>query len=197
MSKSLVCAAVAVLGLTVLPGSASFAATTGVGLGVHGGYGESKDADSGSFLAGANVVVNVLPWLGVVGMIDYKFEEDFSGGADSLTVTSFPISAMGRVYLPIAGFSPYVAVGVQYRLISYGGELLDDQNYDIDDSDNAFGWLAGAGAEFDLSPKTELFGEVRYESADPDQDFDNAIQDAEDLSFDQWSVRVGLTFFLK
>jgi opacity protein-like surface antigen len=179
-----------------LPGVAT-AATTGVGLGVHGGYGQSKDADSGSPLAGAHLVLNVAPWLGVVGMIDYKFEEDFSDGNDDVTVTSLPISAMGRIYIPVSSFSPYVAAGVQYRLLNYGGNVFDDDQFDIDDSDSAFGWLAGAGAEFGLGDTTGFFGEVRYESIDPDKDFDNAVDDAEELSFDQWSARVGLTFFLK
>jgi opacity protein-like surface antigen len=194
--KKLIVACAAALSLVVTT-SAVEAATTGVGLGFHGGYGQSKDADSGSFLGGVNVVINVAPWLGVVGMADYKFEEDFSDGNDDLTVTSIPLSAMGRIYIPAGGFSPYVAAGVQYRLLNYGGDIFDDDNYEIDDSDSSFGWLAGAGAEFDLNPKTELFGEVRYESTDPDQDFDNAVDAAEDLSFDQWSVRLGLTFFMK
>jgi opacity protein-like surface antigen len=172
-------------------------AATGFGLGVHGGYGESKDADSGSPLAGVHMLVKVAPWLGLVGMADYKFEEDFSGGEDALTVTSIPLSAMARVYIPVGGFNPYLAAGVQYRLLNYGGDILDDDQYEIDDSDTSFGWLAGAGAEFNLSTSSVFFGEARYEALDPDQDFDNAIEDAENLEFDQWSARAGFTFFLK
>ncbi|TPW13552.1 MAG: hypothetical protein FD129_1249 [bacterium] len=183
--------------LLFLAASSPCAATTGVGLGFHGGYGQSSDADAGSPLAGVHLLVRVAPWLGLIGMADYKFEEDFSEGDDNLTVTSIPLSAMGRIYIPIGGFSPYVAAGVQYRLLNYGGNIFDGDQYDIDDSDSAFGWLAGVGAEFDLSKSTEFFGEARYESTDPDQDLDNAVEDAKDLSFDQWSVRGGFTFFLK
>jgi len=171
------------------------AATTGFGLGIHGGYGESKNAESGSAIAGANVVVNVASWLGLVGMVDYKFEEEIAQPAGTFTVTSFPISGMGRLYIPIQSFSPYVAAGVQYRLISYGGDIFD--SLELDDSDSSFGWLVGAGAEFNVGAKTELFGEVRYESSDPDQDLSNAADDLENLDYDQWSVRAGLTFFLK
>lgn len=171
------------------------AATTGLGLGVHGGYGESKDAKSGSPIAGANIVLNVASWLGLVGMVDYKFEEEISQPAGDYTVTSFPISAMGRLYIPIQSFSPYVAAGVQYRLISYGGDVFD--NLELDDSDSSFGWLVGAGAEFNLGATTEFFGEMRYESSDPDQDLSNVVDDLENLDYDQWSARAGLTFFLK
>ncbi len=197
MSKFVVACGAIVLCLAVFSAGPASAAATGVGLGVHGGYGQSSDADTGSPLAGVHVVINVLPWLGVVGMADYKFEEDFSEGNEDLTVTSVPLSAMGRIYIPVQSFSPYVAAGVQYRLLNYGGDIFDSENYDIDDSDNAFGWLLGAGAEFDVSPTAEFFGEVRYESFDPDKDFQNAVEDTKDLSFDQWSVRGGITFFLK
>jgi hypothetical protein len=87
--------------------------------------------------------------------------------------------------------------GVRYGLLNYGGNVLDDDQCDLDDSVGAFGWLAGAGAEFRMGASTEFFGEVRYESIDPGKDFDVAVEDAEELSFDPWSVRAGLTFFLK
>ena len=194
MKRNLMALAV-LAGLVLLPAGHAAAATPGFGLGVQGGYGESKDADSGSALAGAHMVFNVAPWLGLVGMVDYKFEEDIVQPIGSYSVKSFPLSAMARLYLPITGFSPYVAAGVQYRLISYSGDVFDD--LELDDSDESFGWLAGGGAAFSLSTSTELFAEARYESSDPDQDIENAIDDFEELNYDQWSARAGLTFFLK
>lgn len=184
-----------VLALFVVLAVPSQAATTGVGIGIQGGFGQSKDAENGSPIAGAHVILNVAPWIGVVGMIDYKFPEDYKEKDASYEVKSFPISAMGRIYIPIESFSPYVAAGVQYRLINYGGDLF--KNTDLDDSETAFGWLVGAGAEFDISPTSELFGEFRYEAADPDRDVENAVSDAKDFKYDQWTARAGFTFFLK
>lgn len=170
------------------------AAPVGLGLGAHGGYGQSKDAESGSPLAGAHVILNVAPFLGVVGMLDYKFEEDYEESGEEYTVKSYPLSAMARIYIPVLSFSPYVAAGVQYRLINYGGNLFEDT--ELDDSDSAFGWLVGAGAEFATSSNFGLFGEVRYEASDPDRDLENAVDDAKDFKYDQWSVRGGITLFL-
>jgi len=184
---------VAALSMTTAPGAN--AAHDGFGLGIHGGYGESEDADSGSPLAGIHLAWNLTPWLGIVAMGDYKFEEDVTKFDSDFTVTSYPISGMARLYLPISSFSPYIAAGVQYRVISYGGDLFD--NAEIDDSDNAFGWLAGAGAEFNLGTSKGLFFEGRWESFDPEQDVDNAVEDLENLSYDQWSAIGGLTFYFK
>ena len=184
----------AVLGLTLVQAEPSPAAEPGFGLGFQAGYGQSKDAESGSPIAGGHVVLNIAPWLGVVGMFDYKFPEDYTEEGADYTVKSFPISAMGRLYIPIASLSPYLAAGVQYRLINYGGDLFADT--ELDDSDTTFGWLAGAGAEFDIKENIALFGELRYESSDPERDIDNAVEDVQDFQYDQWTARVGFTFFL-
>jgi opacity protein-like surface antigen len=186
---------IALAALTLSLAAQTQAATTGFGLGFQGGYGQSKDAESGSPIAGVHAILNVTSWLGLAGMFDYKFPEDYKQGDADYTVKSFPISAMGRIYIPVMSFSPYIAAGFQYRLINYGGDLFKDTS--LDDSDTSFGWLAGAGAEFNLGQKTEFFGELRYESSDPDQDWQNAVDDAKGLSYDQWTARVGFTFFLK
>jgi opacity protein-like surface antigen len=188
-------ALLAALSVLTLAAASTQAATTGFGLGIQGGYGQSKDAENGSPIAGVHAILNVAPWLGLVGMLDYKFPEDYKQEGADYTVKSFPISAMGRIYIPVSSLSPYVTAGVQYRLINYGGDLFEDTS--LDDSDTSFGWLAGAGAEITVSRSTEFFGEFRYESSDPDQDWHNAVDDAKDLSYDQWTARAGITFFLK
>lgn len=170
------------------------AANTGLGIGVHGGYGQSSDANDGSMLVGAHAILNVTSWLGVVGMVDYKFEENFSAGTEEFKAKSFPLALMGRFYVPVdKSWSPYVAAGVQYRFISYSGDVFDD--LDLDTSDSAFGWLLGAGVEFSPSDNYEWFLEGRFEAADPESDIDNAVQDAKDLNYDQWNARLGFTWF--
>ncbi len=174
--------------------SVAGAAPTGLGFGVHGGYGQSKDAESGSPLAGVHVTMNVTSWLGAVASADFKFKEDYVENGIDFDVESYPITLMGRVYLPMEGFSPYVAGGAQYKIIKYGGDLFED--YDLDDSENSFGWVLGAGAEFSPSDSFELFGEVVYELNDPDRDVDNAVENAKDFNYDQFAFRAGITFFL-
>jgi opacity protein-like surface antigen len=194
MKRSLACLPVVTLGLVALCVAPALAAPSGLGLGVHGGYGQSVDAESGSPLAGAHLVLNVTSWLGAVASVDFKFKEDLVENGIDYDVESYPITLMGRVYIPAGGFSPYVAGGFQYRIIKYGGNLFED--FEVDDSENAFGWVAGAGAEFNSSDSFGFFGEVLYEMSDPERDVENAVENAKDFKYDQWSVRAGITFFL-
>ncbi len=170
------------------------AVPAGLGLGAHGGYGQSKDAESGSPLAGAHLIMNVTSWFGAVASVDFKFKEDLVEGGIDYDVESYPITLMGRIYIPAGGFSPYVAGGFQYRVIRYGGNLFED--YEVDDSETAFGWVVGAGAEFSPSDVFGLFGEVLYEANDPERDLESAVEDAGDFEYDQWSIRAGLTLYL-
>jgi opacity protein-like surface antigen len=172
----------------------ALAAPAGLGLGAHGGYGQSVDAESGSLIAGAHAVLNPTTWLGVVASVDYKFEEHHSVEENEYSVESYPLTLTARVYFPTQTFSPYIAAGVQYRIIKYGGDLFED--VELDDSEDAFGWVAGAGAVVNPGDDYEVFGEVLYELNDPERDLGDAVEDAGDFKYDQWSVRVGFTFFL-
>jgi opacity protein-like surface antigen len=192
--RALLTLLIASAALTVLLAVPAGAATTGLGLGVHGGYGQSIDAESGSPLAGAHVIMNITSWLGAVASVDFKFKEDLVESGIDYDVESYPITLMGRIYIPAGGLSPYVAGGFQYRIVKYGGDLFED--FEVDDSENAFGWVAGAGAEFGSGGSFALFGEVLYEMSDPERDVQNAVEDAQDFKYDQWSVRAGITLFL-
>lgn len=191
VALTLLVASTALAALCVAP---AVAAPTGLGLGVHGGYGQSVDAENGSPLAGAHVILNVTSWLGAVASVDFKFKEDLVESGIDYDVESYPITVVGRIYIPAGGFSPYVAGGFEYRIIKYGGDLFED--YEVDDSESAFGWVAGAGVEFGSSDSFGLFGEVLYEMSDPERDIENAVEDAEDFKYDQWSIRAGITFFM-
>jgi opacity protein-like surface antigen len=193
-------AMIATLGLATSAG----AAPSGLGLGVHGGYGESGDADSGSALLGAHLELRPSPILGLFGSISYKLDEDFSvtpagGEAVKYQAYSVPISAMARLYLPLVVFHPYATAGAQWRYIGYDfGDLEQSiENLEADDSETAFGWLLGAGAEFAATPRLSMFTEVRFEFIDADRNLGDAdIERADDFDYDQWSVMVGFTLYL-
>ncbi len=180
------------------------AAPSGLGLGIHGAYGESRDAESGSPTLGAHVELRPGPMLGVFGSVSYKLDEDFSvtpagGEAVGYQAYSVPISLMARLYLPLSALTPYAAVGAQWRYIGYDfGDLEQSiENLQADDSENAFGWLLGAGAEFSASPRLAMFTELRFEFIDVDRKLGDAVlESAEALDYDQWSVMVGLTLYL-
>lgn len=186
----LLLAVTALVAFAVIPAAA---APTGIGIGAHGGYSQSKDAESGSPLAGAHVVVNLTSWLGAVASAEFKFKEDHVESGIDFDVSSYPVMLMGRVYLPMESFSPYVAAGAQYKIIKYGGDLFED--YEVDDSENSFGWVLGAGASFSSGDALEIFGEVLYELNDPERDVENAIDNAEDFNYDQMSFRAGITLY--
>jgi opacity protein-like surface antigen len=192
-------AVLAALGLAAPAG----AAPSGLGLGVHGGYGESGDADSGSPLLGAHIELRPGAMLGLFGSISYKLDEDFSvtpAGAEAVEYQAYsvPVSAMARLYLPMKAFTPYGTVGAQWRYIGYDFGDIEESlgNLEADDSDSAFGWLVGGGAEFARSDRLAMFTEVRFEFIDADRDLGNAdLETAEDFDYDQWSVMVGFTLY--
>jgi len=183
----------------------ALAAPHGLGLGFHGGYGASKDAESGSALVGAQAELRPASFLGLVGMASYKLEEEFEiqpgvGSALIYEVHSIPISALARLYLPLQGFDPYVTAGAQWRYISYDFGHLDEalDNFTADDSETAFGWLVGAGVELGASSHVGFFGEVRFEFIDADRDLGDAdVEQAKDFDYDQWSAVGGITFYLQ
>jgi len=182
---------------------AALAAPTGLGLGVHGGYGASGDAESGSPLLGAHVELRPAALLGFVGAIAYKLDEDFTvtpagGERVEYQAHSVPVSAMARLYLPLAALTPYATAGAQWRYIGYDFGDLEESlgNLEADTSDSAFGWLIGAGAEFASSSRLAMFLEARFEFIDADRDLGDAdLADAEDFDYDQWSVIAGFTLY--
>jgi len=196
--------AVATLVLALISSGPALAAPRGLGLGLHVGYGESKDAESGSALVGAHAEMRPATFLGLVGSISYKLDEEFEiqpRGAQAVThnVRSIPISLAARLYLPVKGFDPYLTAGAQWRYISYDFGDLEQavQNFQADDSETAFGWLVGAGLELAASPSVGFFGELRYELIDADRDLGDAdLETAKDFDYDQWHVMGGVTFFL-
>lgn len=195
-----------VLGLTLLAlvlASAAAAAPSGLGLGVHGGFGASGDAESGSPLLGAQAELRPAAMLGFVGSIAYKLDEDFAvtpSGSERVEYQAYsvPVSAMARLYLPLSAFTPYGTLGAQWRYIGYDFGDLEEclGNLEADTSDSAFGWLVGGGAEFASSSRLAMFMEARFEFIDADRDLGDAdLEGAKAFDYDQWSVVAGLTLY--
>lgn len=201
-ARILVCLSLVLAGL--LCAGSALAAPHGLGFGFHGGYGASRDAESGSALAGAQAELRPAGFLGLVGMISYKLREEFEiqpelGSSVTYEVHSIPVSVLARIYLPMQGFDPYITAGAQWRYISYDFGHLEEalENFTAEESETAFGWLAGAGLEFGASPHVGFFGEVRFEFVDADRDLgDEDLEQAEGFDYDQWSAVGGITFYL-
>jgi len=172
------------------------------GLGFHGGYGESADAESGSGRAGIHAEFRPFHSLGLVGSAGYVFEEDVlvndTNGEEigTFKAKNTPVTAMARLYLPVPNFHPYAAAGASWNFLTYDtGDGLESIELD-DDSETAFGWLLGAGAQFDASDKVAIFGEARWEFVDPDRQLDDELgNQIEDFDYNRWNALAGLTFY--
>ena len=147
--------ATSLVALLAAPGAVS-ANQSIFGLGFHGGYGESADAESGSGRAGIHAEFRPFHSLGLVGSAGYVFEEDVlvtdTSGEEigTFKAKNTPVTAMARLYLPVANFHPYAAAGASWNFLTYDtGDGIDSIQLD-DDSETAFGWLLGAGAQLML-----------------------------------------------
>lgn len=195
-------AALALLGAAILAPGAASANSSVFGLGFHGGYGESKDAESGSGRAGIHAELRPFHSLGFVGSAGYVFEEDvLVFDTDGEEIGTFkakntPVTAMARLYLPVPRFHPYAAAGASWNFISYDqGDGLDDIEI-TDDTETAFGWLLGAGAQYDASDKVGFFGELRWEFIDADRKLNDELgNQVEDFNYDRWNAMGGITFY--
>ena len=184
--------------LALVPG---LARAEGFGLGFHGGYGESKDADSGSGRAGIHAEIRPLENLSLMGTAGYVFEEDvlvFDTDGEEIgtfTAKNTPVTAMARLYLPVPSIRPFATAGASWNFITYDtGDGLDDVQIS-DDTETAFGWLVGAGAQYDASPKVGLYGEVRWEFIDAERQIDNAVDQIEEFDYNRWNALGGVTFY--
>jgi opacity protein-like surface antigen len=193
-------AACALVALLAAPGASANQSV--FGLGFHGGYGQSEDADSGSGRAGIHAELRPFHSLGFVGSAGYVFEEDvLVTDTDGEEVGTFkakntPVTAMARVYLPVPNFHPYAAAGASWNFLTYDtGDGIDDIQLS-DDSETAFGWLLGAGAQYDASDKLGFFGEMRWEFIDAERKLDDETgNQIEDFDYNRWNALAGLTFY--
>ncbi|MDZ4803517.1 MAG: outer membrane beta-barrel protein [Candidatus Eisenbacteria bacterium] len=170
-----------------------------LGLGFHGGYGESGDAESGSGRAGIHGEFRPIDNLGFIGGVDFIFEEDLiliDADGEQLgfyKAKNTPVTAMARLYLPLPKFRPFASAGVSWNFITYD----NGDNIEItEDSETAFGWLLGGGAQYEASDKVGLFGEMRWEFIDADRNLDQGTQDQlKEFDYDRWNALAGVTFY--
>ncbi|MEZ4653321.1 MAG: outer membrane beta-barrel protein [Candidatus Eisenbacteria bacterium] len=107
---------------------------------------------------------------------------------------TIPLTLTGRVYLPVVqSFSPFLAAGAGwYNLVhdySAGLEALGAK----DETITTFGWHAGLGAKYYLSPVLSIAGEGRYTFLDPNRNLDGSVRDdIGELDYDSAYVGLGL-----
>jgi len=157
-------------------------ASADAGIGAHMGWAKAKDAEDGNGFVGGHLELRLLPWLGVQGAADYRLVEtlrvDTGAGPDGkLDVRSVPLTATGRIYIPLGQVEPFAAAGAGWYHIIYDfSQEVEDLGIE-DDSETTFGWHVGAGLQLRVSPRFSLFGEGRAVFVDPDRRLDEDLFD--------------------
>lgn len=157
-------------------------------IGPMGGYLKARDADNGTWFGGVQARFRFLRILAVEGSISFH-QNDFNDG--DITVTQYPVQLTALI-LPFANspIDPYVLAGVGWY---YTRVDFDDNIGGGHDTDNIFGFHAGAGLNIWLKPGFSIFGDFRWVFLDRPGVDDSNLSDQE---YDYWQITFGLNFRL-
>lgn len=148
------------------------------------GYMEVRDADEGTWVVGGQVRWHILPFLAAEGSIEGRKDRYEDG---DIKVYTIPVQLSALVYVPFDWkLRPYAVAGIGWyitRTRFSGSQVADDE------TDHTFGFHAGAGAEFEITPKISVNGDFRYIFIDEPHDFGES-------DFDGWEITVGVNFRL-
>jgi hypothetical protein len=153
-------------------------------LGLAGGYLRAPGADRGTWTAGLQARVHVLPYLAVEGAGMYHENSYGHGNAD---VIQYPVQVSALLYpLPNSQFSPYLVGGVgwYYSRIKFEGALSGLSN----ETENTYGTHAGAGLDVRLGSSASIDADFRYIFLNPRS---SAFQSGD---FNYWQGTLGLNF---
>src|SRR5262249_43306026 len=155
-------------------------------IGPEGGYLRARDADRGTWFAGAKARLHVLHFLAAEASITFHQNRYESG---DIVVTQYPVQLTAFLYiLPVGPVRPYIlgGVGWYYTRIDHKGNL----SFIEDQTEHFFGVHLGAGAEIMLGTHTSLDADVRYI-------FINATtqQVLDDRNFQYWQITFGLNLY--
>jgi len=155
-------------------------------IGPEGGYLHARDADRGTWFAGAKARLHVLRFLAAEASITFH-QNRYANG--DIVVTQYPVQLTAFLYIiPVGPVRPYIlgGVGWYYTRTDYK-DTLSSIN---DSTDHFFGVHLGAGAEIMLGKSASIDADVRYI-------FINATtqQVLEDRNFNYWQITFGLNFY--
>jgi opacity protein-like surface antigen len=126
---------------------------SGFSLGPRASYFKAKDAEKGTWYAGAQARLHPTPVLGLEGSIDYR-KNDYAGDT---TIKAYPVQATLLIYLvPHSPVSPYLLGGAGWYFTQVESPEIAKK------TDNRFGPHAGAGLEAKLAPFLSVDGSYRY-----------------------------------
>jgi opacity protein-like surface antigen len=91
----------------------------------------------------------------------FKTDTDFILGTGERDLQAVPVMLNAKVPIPLGPVNPYILAGI-------GGYWAEEKHPILGkDDDITFGWQAGAGIDFELTPRTFLGVEGKYFWASP------------------------------
>lgn len=156
-------------------------------IGPHLGIQKSKNSDKANYLGGATLRLRLMPALAAETSIAYR-QQKYNDG--EVTIRDWPVQVTGLLYLlPIL----YGGLGGGWYNTTFDyAQSLNDTGVK-DETTRDFGWHVVAGIELPLSPKTHVYGDVRYVFLNYDlKDVPEAVINGTDANF--YSISVGILF---
>jgi|GEM_PF-7041279 len=177
-----------------------------VGVGIHGGWLNSTDADSGEGFGGAHLRFRVLSFLGIEVAADV-IEETFKN--KTIDVYETPLSVSGLIYpfgAPFTFFptpvTPYLIGGMTwvYFKTNFRGPLATPptnlQAAAPSETYDARGWHVGIGTDIGVTKNVNFNLEFRSTFWNFNENIDNPVVRASlpGVSTNNYTIRGGLTF---
>jgi hypothetical protein len=164
----------------------------GFSLGPRVGYLRARDADRGTWFAGAQARLKLSIAFEVEASVEFHRDEFGDGDVE---VTSYPVQVTA-IFIPFPEWplQPYVLGGAGWY---YQRFHFEDNLSSIDDeTDSVFGLHVGAGAQLFAWDWASLNADVRYIILDESDDI-SGFQgtDLDDDEFDYWQLTASLNFF--
>lgn len=160
------------------------------GLGLHGNYFNTNDADDGTIRAGLQARLRITSGIAAELSADYR-DEEFEGGDVSVKGYPFQLSALWYIF-GRGGINPHLIFGGSWYsadvTVRREGGLT--REYSTDD----FGYHGGFGIELHMTERSFLHADVRYMFIDIDY---GGVLDTADTKIDSdgFVVQLGLTFY--
>jgi len=160
------------------------------GLGLHGNWYNTSDADDGTIRAGLQARLRITGGLAAELSADYR-DEEFDDGNISVSGYPFQLSALWYIFGQ-GGISPHLIFGGSWYsadvTVRNQGGL--SQEYSSDD----FGYHGGFGIELHMTERSFLHADVRYMFIDID--YGGVLNTADtEIDSDGFVVQLGLTFY--
>ena len=154
------------------------------GIGIHGNYFNTSDADDGSIRPGIQVRLRFTEKISLEGSADYR-DEQFDGG--QIEVDGYPFQLSGLWYIfGRGGVNPHLIFGGSW----YNSEITLNQSGGLSQKTTSsdFGYHGGFGLELHLTERSFFHGDVRYQFLDVDYL-------GTSVDHDGFMVQAGLTFY--